>query len=70
MRPRSNCWRDKDEKVVVSAWCVVRLEAVMQTGSMHAAAAQHGVPLRVAWRKIQDMADGLGVFVTQRSTGL
>jgi molybdate transport repressor ModE-like protein len=70
MRPRSNFWLDKEGKVVVSAWCVVLLEAVEQTGSMHAAAAQHGVPFRVAWRKIQDMADGLRVFVTQRSTGL
>jgi molybdenum-dependent DNA-binding transcriptional regulator ModE len=70
MRPGSNCWRDKDGEVVVSAWCMVRLEAVEQTGSMRAAAAQHWVPLRVAWRKIPDMEDGLGVFVTQRSTGL
>jgi len=70
MRPGSNFWLDKGGKVVLSEWCVVLLEAVEQTGSMHAAAAQHGVPFRVAWRKIQEMEDGLGVFLTQRSTGL
>src|SRR5215475_12685748 len=69
MRPGSNFWIEKDGKVVLSEWRVALLEAVEQTGSMNAAAAQHGVPFRVAWRKIQEMEEGLGVPLTQRSTG-
>jgi len=30
---------------------------------------QQGVPFRVAWRKLQEMEDGLGVSLTQRITG-
>jgi molybdate transport system regulatory protein len=69
MRPCSNFWIEKDGKVVLSEWRVALLEAVEQTGSINAAAAQQGVPFRVAWRKIQEMEDGLGVPLTQRSTG-
>jgi hypothetical protein len=54
MRPCSNFWIEKDGKVVLSEWRVALLEAVEQTGSINAAAAQQGVPFRVAWRKIQE----------------
>src|SRR5215831_1873696 len=69
MRPCSNFWIEKDGKVVLSEWRVALLEAVEQTGSINAAAAHHGIPFRVAWRKIQEMEDGLGVLLTERSTG-
>ena len=69
MRPCSNFWLEKDGKVVLSEWRVALLEAVEQTGSINAAAAQQGVPFRVAWRKIQEMEDGLGVPLTERITG-
>ena len=69
MRPCSNFWLEKDGKVVLSEWRVTLLEAVEQTSSINAAAAQQGVPFRVAWRKIQEMEEGLGVPLTQRSTG-
>jgi molybdate transport system regulatory protein len=69
MRSCSNFWIEKDGKVVLSEWRVALLEAVEQTGSINAAAAQHGVPFRVAWRKLQEMEDGLGVALTQRVTG-
>jgi molybdenum-dependent DNA-binding transcriptional regulator ModE len=54
MRPCANFWIEKDGKVVLSEWRVALLEAVEQTGSINAAAAQQGVPFRVAWRKIQE----------------
>ena len=44
MRPCSNFWIEKDGKVVLSEWRVELLEAVEQTGSINAAAAQQGVP--------------------------
>jgi molybdate transport system regulatory protein len=69
MRPCSNFWIEKDRKVVLSEWRVALLEAVEQTGSINAAAAQQGVPFRVAWRKIQEMEDSLGIALTERITG-
>jgi molybdate transport system regulatory protein len=69
LRPCSNFWIEKDGKVVLSEWRVALLEAVEQTGSINAAAAQQGVPFRVAWRKLQEMEDGLGVPLTERITG-
>lgn len=69
MRPCSNFWIEKNGKVVLSEWRVALLEAVEQTGSINAAAAQQGVPFRVAWRKLQEMEEGLGISLTQRTTG-
>ena len=69
MQPCSNFWLEKDGKVVLSEWRVALLEAVERTGSISAAAAQQGVHFRVAWRKLKEMEDGLGVKLTQRVVG-
>src|SRR5262244_2590244 len=69
MRPCSNFWLEKDGKVVLSEWRVALLEAVERTGSISAAAAEQGVHFRVAWRKLKEMEDGLGVKLTQRAVG-
>jgi molybdate transport repressor ModE-like protein len=69
MRPCSNFWIEKDGKVVLSEWRVALLEAVERTGSIAAAATQQGVHFRVAWRKLKEMEEGLGVKLTQRSVG-
>src|SRR5262247_2532577 len=69
MRPCSNFWIEKDGKVVLIEWRVALLEAVQSTGSINAAAAQQGVPFRVAWQKLKEMEDGLGVKLTERTVG-
>jgi molybdate transport system regulatory protein len=69
MRPCSNFWIEKDGKVVLSEWRVALLEAVERTGSIAAAATQQGVHFRVAWRKLKEMEEGLGVKLTQRFVG-
>jgi molybdate transport system regulatory protein len=69
MRPCSNFWLEKEGKVVLSEWRVALLEAVEKTGSINAAAAQQGVHFRVAWRKLKEMEEGLGVKLTQRTVG-
>jgi molybdate transport system regulatory protein len=69
MRPYSNFWIEKNAKVVLSEWRVALLEAVEVTGSINAAAVQQGVPFRAAWRKLQEMEDGLSVTLTQRTVG-
>src|SRR5262245_11490560 len=66
---RSNIWLEKDGKVVLSEWRVALLEAVEQTGSISAAAAQQGVHFRVAWRKLHEMETRLGVKLTERTVG-
>jgi molybdate transport system regulatory protein len=69
MQPCSNFWLEKDGKVVLSEWRVALLEAVDETGSISAAAARQGVHFRVAWRKLREMEEGLGVKLTQRTVG-
>lgn len=69
MQPCSNFWIENNGKVVLSEWRVALLEAVERTGSIRAAADQQGVHFRVAWRKLQEMEEGLGVKLTQRSAG-
>jgi molybdate transport system regulatory protein len=69
MHPCSNFWLEKDGKVVLSEWRITLLEAVERTGSINAAAAEQGVHFRVAWRKLKEMEDGLGVKLTQRTVG-
>ena len=59
MRPCSNFWIEKDGKVVLSEWRVALLEAVEQTGSINEPPRNKGCHF-VAWRKIQEMEDGLG----------
>jgi molybdate transport system regulatory protein len=68
-RIRSNYWIEKDGEVILSEWRVALLEAVERTGSINAAAAQRGVHFRVAWRKLKEMEDRLGVRLTERTTG-
>jgi molybdate transport system regulatory protein len=69
MQPCSNFWLEKDGKVVLSEWRVALLEAVERTGSINAAAVERGVHFRVAWRKLKEMEEGLGVKLTQRTVG-
>lgn len=69
MHPRSNFWLEQDGKVVLSEWRIALLEAVERTGSINAAAAERGVHFRVAWRKLKEMEEGLGVKLTQRAVG-
>ena len=69
MQPHSNFWLEKNGKVVLSEWRVALLEAVERTGSINAAAAEQGVHFRVAWRKLQEMEEGLGVKLTERVVG-
>jgi molybdate transport system regulatory protein len=69
MQVCSNIWLEKEGKVVLSEWRIALLEAVDQTGSISAAAIQQGVHFRVAWRKLREMEDRLGVKLTERSVG-
>ncbi|HLF29069.1 MAG TPA: LysR family transcriptional regulator [Anaerolineae bacterium] len=69
MEPRVNLWIEQDGEVVLSEWRVSLLEAIAQTGSISAAAAQLNVPYHRAWDKIHEMEAGLGVKLVETQTG-
>ena len=67
--PHFNIWIEREGQVALSGWRVALLEAVAATGSISAAAEQMEVPYRVAWRKIKEMEQGLGVTLLQTRIG-
>ena len=69
MKPRANLWIEKDGEVVLSTWRVALLEAVAEAGSITAGAEKMGVPYRVAWQKIREIEERLGVAVVETQTG-
>ncbi len=69
LKPRVNLWLEHDGQVALSLWRVALLEAVGRTGSISSAAEQMGVPYRVAWNKIRQMEEALGVPLVATRTG-
>jgi molybdate transport system regulatory protein len=69
MRMRYNFWIEVEDAVALSGWRVALLEAVEETGSISAAAARMGVHFRVAWRKIKEMEQRLGVRLVLGQAG-
>ncbi len=69
MKPRANFWIEKDGEVVLSTWRVTLLEAIAETGSITAGAEKMSVPYRVAWQKVREIEDRLGVAVVETQTG-
>ena len=69
LRARCNFWIERDDQVVLSGWRVSLLEAVAETGSISAAATRMDIPYRVAWRKIKEMEEGLGIQLTESTVG-
>jgi molybdate transport system regulatory protein len=67
MKLKFNLWLEVEGEVVLSLWRVRLLTAVAQTGSINRAAAEKGVPYRIAWQKIHEMEERLGqkLVVTQ-----
>lgn len=69
MEPKFNVWLEIESEVVLSLWRIELLTAVAQTGSISAAAAQMGVPYRIAWQKIHEMESRLGQKLVETQTG-
>jgi molybdate transport system regulatory protein len=69
MEPKFNVWLEIEGEVVLSLWRIQLLTAVAQTGSISAAAAQIGVPYRIAWQKIHEMESRLGQKLVETQTG-
>lgn len=66
---RFKCWAERDGALVLSDWRIDLLAAVEEVGSLSAAAEQFDVAYRVAWGKIREMEQGLGVTLLQGRSG-
>ncbi len=68
--PKSNFWLENENgEVVLSPWRITLLEKVSETGSISGAARSMGVPYRLAWQRIREMEDRLGVSLVVAHTG-
>jgi molybdate transport system regulatory protein len=67
--PHANLWIERHERVVLSRWRVQLLEAVEATGSITAAAERLGVQYRLAWERLEEMEEGLGLRLVERHVG-
>ncbi len=61
LAPHTNLWIERNERVVLSRWRVQLLEAIEATGSISAAAERLGVQYRLAWERLEEMEEGLGL---------
>lgn len=66
---RVKCWAERDGALVLSDWRIELLAAVEKHGSLSAAAEEFAVAYRVAWGKIREMEDGLGVKLLHGRSG-
>lgn len=69
MEPRLNIWFEVDGKVALSLWRIRLLQAVDRTGSISAAAEAMGVQYRLAWQRIHEMEERLGVSLVTATIG-
>ncbi|HEU5014430.1 MAG TPA: LysR family transcriptional regulator [Roseiflexaceae bacterium] len=67
--PHVNLWIERDGCVAVSGWRVALLQAIAATGSITEAAQQMDVPYRVAWAKIHEMEQALGMTLVASHVG-
>ena len=69
MRARANFWIEKQGQVVLSMWRVQLLQAIVETGSISAAAEKMNISYRRAWDKIHESEERLGVKLVETQTG-
>ncbi len=69
LTPHANLWIERHERVVLSRWRVQLLEAIEATGSISAAAERLGIQYRLAWERLEEMEEGLGLRLVERHVG-
>jgi molybdate transport repressor ModE-like protein len=70
MRARLKVWiESEDGRVALSEWRVMLLGAVVEHGSLVAAARALGIPHRTAWERIREMEGCLGVQLLETTSG-
>ncbi len=67
---QANIWLEtEDGNVALSRWRLELLEAVEHTGSISAAANAMGIQYRLAWNRIHEMEERLGLPLVQTTVG-
>jgi molybdate transport system regulatory protein len=69
LTPRINLWIEAEGRVVLSKWRVGLLEAIGEAGSISGAAEKLGIQYRLAWDRLEEMENGLGVRLVERRVG-
>jgi molybdate transport system regulatory protein len=69
LTPRINLWIESGGQVVLSKWRVQLLEAIGETGSISGAAEKMGIQYRLAWDRLEEMENGLGIRLVERHVG-
>lgn len=69
MQPRFNVWFEMNGEVATSIWRAELLAAIDRAGSITQGAELMDVPYRVAWQKIHEMEERLGVKLLETATG-
>ena len=67
--PRTNVWIEVNGEVALSRWRVELLQAVDRTGSISAAAEAMNIQYRLAWQRLHEMEERLGVALVHTATG-
>lgn len=66
----ANIWLETDDgDVALSRWRLELLEAVEHTGSISAAAHAMNIQYRLAWNRIHEMEERLGMPLVQTTVG-
>jgi molybdate transport system regulatory protein len=65
----ANLWLEVGGHVALSRWRVHLLEAIDQTGSIRAAAAQMQITYDLAWHRLDEMEQALGARLVERHRG-
>ena len=69
MIPKFNFWLEIDGEVGLSVWRVRLLQAVAEAGSISGGAQLMNVPYRIAWQKINEMENRLGLKLVETHVG-
>jgi len=70
LTPQTNIWLEtEDGDVALSRWRLELLEAVERSGSISAAANAMGIQYRLAWNRIHEMEERLGLPLVQTTVG-
>ncbi len=69
LMPHANLWITSNNQVVLSRWRAQLLAAVAEKGSINAAAESMGIQYRLAYDRLQEMEEGLGLRLIERRVG-
>lgn len=69
LKPRINVWLQVEGEVALSHWRVRLLQMVDRTGSISAAAQAMDIQYRLAWQRIHEMEERLGISLLETTAG-